>query len=84
MRRASKPLVEVHSDAQPDDLPDLHETPIRGQHVVVEQHGPPAPGEELFDVGMGPDAALLARHHAPRAAVGASAREKAVGFTHAV
>ena len=33
---------------------------------------------------MGPDSALFARHHAPRTSVRASAREKAVGFAHAV
>ena len=79
-----KPLIEVHPHAQADDLFDLREAPCGGQHVVVEQHGPFASCKELFDVGMGPDSALFARHHAPRTSVRASAREKAVGFAHAV
>ena len=74
-------LVEIHSVATVDNfLQLLHGIVAGGENVVIHQHKfCPSLDGYFVHIHIGPYHALFSWHHAPRAAVGASPCQEAVG-----
>ena len=76
-----KCLVEIDCITTPDDLLQLlHGIVSGGENVVIHQHKfCPSLNDYFVHVHIGPYLALFPWHHAPRAFVGASPCQEAVG-----